>query len=163
MKKVLNKPCEKDEFFKKWLVGLSPRTKKNYSNEFHEWFTFVDMTPTEQIKKRMHDLTTQDIGQRLFFENKWRAFKEYLERKGDLKHASVRTRLRTVASFFSRNGLPLNLKRGDWESTQEQPVIQRWKITKEEVWKAFRFGNVALEENPYVRIFLVIKKWKLKI
>jgi hypothetical protein len=57
----------------------------------------------------------------------------------------------------------LNLKRGDWESTQEQPVIQRWKITKEEVWKAFRFGNVALEENPDVRIFLVIKKWKLKI
>ncbi|HEX9862040.1 MAG TPA: hypothetical protein VGB11_02010, partial [Candidatus Bathyarchaeia archaeon] len=115
MKKILDKPYEQDEFFKKWLVGLSPRTKKNYSNEFHEWFVFIDMTPTEQIKKRMQDLTTQDIAQRLFFENKWRAFKEYLERKGDLKHASVRTRLRTAASFFSRNGLPLNLKRGDWE------------------------------------------------
>jgi hypothetical protein len=34
MKKVLDKPYDKDEFFKKWLVGLSPRTKKNYSNEF---------------------------------------------------------------------------------------------------------------------------------
>jgi hypothetical protein len=142
MKKILDKPYEKDEFFKKWLVGLSPRTKKNYSNEFHEWFIFIDMTPTEQIKKRMHDLTTQDIAQRLFFENKWRAFKEYLERKGDLKHASVRTRLRTVASFFSRNGLPLNLKRGDWESTQEQPVIQRWKITKEEVKAMYSHGNL---------------------
>jgi integrase len=142
MKKILDKPYEKDEFFKKWLVGLSPRTKKNYSNEFHEWFIFVDMTPTEQIRKRMHDLTTQDIAQRLFFENKWRAFKEYLERKGDLKHASVRTRLRTVASFFSRNGLPLNLKRGDWESTQEQPVIQRWKINKEEVKAMYSHGNL---------------------
>ncbi len=142
MKKILDKPYEKDEFFKKWLVGLSPRTKKNYSNEFHEWYVFIDMTPTEQIKKRMHDLTTQDIAQRLFFENKWRAFKEYLERKGDLKHASVRTRLRTVASFFSRNGLPLNLKRGDWESTQEQPVIQRWKITKEEVKAMYSHGNL---------------------
>jgi integrase len=100
------------------------------------------MTPTEQIRKRMHDLTTQDIAQRLFFENKWRAFKEYLERKGDLKHASVRTRLRTVASFFSRNGLPLNLKRGDWESTQEQPVIQRWKINKEEVKAMYSHGNL---------------------
>ena len=67
MKKILDKPYEKDEFFKKWLVGLSERTKKNYSNEFHEWFVFIDMTPTEQIKKRMHDLTTQDIAQRLFF------------------------------------------------------------------------------------------------
>jgi hypothetical protein len=142
MKKILDKPYEKDEFFKKWLVGLSPRTKKNYSNEFHEWYIFIDMTPTEQIKKRMHDLTTQDISQRLFFENKWRAFKEYLERKGDLKHASVRTRLRTVASFFSRNGLPLNLKRGDWESTQEQPVIQRWKISKEEVKAMYAHGNL---------------------
>jgi 23S rRNA A2030 N6-methylase RlmJ len=67
MKKVLDKPYERDEFFRKWLVGLSERTKKNYSNEFHEWFVFIDMTPTEQIKKRMHDLTTQDIAQRLFF------------------------------------------------------------------------------------------------
>jgi integrase len=142
MKKILDKPYEKDEYFKKWLVGLSPRTKKNYSNEFHEWYAFIDMTPTEQIKKRMQDLTTQDIAQRLFFENKWRAFKEYLERKGDLKHASVRTRLRTVASFFSRNGLPLNLKRGDWESTQEQPVVQRWKITKEEVKAMYSHGNL---------------------
>jgi hypothetical protein len=27
----------------------------------------------------------------------------------------------------------------------------------EEVWKAFRFGNVALKENPLVRVFLVNK------
>jgi hypothetical protein len=58
MKKVLNKPYEQDEFFKKWLVGLSPRTKENYALEFHDWFVFIGMTPTEQIRKRMHDLTT---------------------------------------------------------------------------------------------------------
>jgi len=133
MKKILDRPYEKDEFFKKWLVGLSPRTKKNYSNEFHDWHIFIGMTPTEQIKKRMHDLTTEDLSQRLFFENKFRAFKEYLEKRGDLKPLSVKTMLRTVASFFSRNGLRLNLKRGDWESTQQQPVIQRWKIAREEV------------------------------
>ncbi len=116
MKNVLDKPYGQDEFFKKWLVGLSARTKHNYSNEFHEWFVFVGMTPTEQIRKRMHDLTSEDIGERLFFGDKWRAFNEYLDSKGNLKPASVRMRLRTVASFFSRNGLPLNLKRGDWES-----------------------------------------------
>jgi integrase len=142
MKKILDKPYEKDEFFKKWLVGLSERTKENYSNEFHDWFVFIGMAPTEQIKKRMHDLTTESLSERLFFENKFRAYKEYLEKKGDLKPLSVKTRLRTVASFFSRNGLPLALKRGDWESTQQQPVIQRWKITKEEVKAMYSHGNL---------------------
>jgi len=142
MKKILDRPYEKDEFFKKWLVGLSPRTKENYSNDFHDWYIFIGMTPTEQIKKRMHDLTTEDLSQRLFFENKFREYKEYLEKKGNLKPLSVKTRLRTVASFFSRNGLPLALKRGDWESTQQQPVIQRWKITKEEVKAMYSHGNL---------------------
>jgi hypothetical protein len=141
MKKILDKPYEKDEYFKKWLVGLSPRTKENYSNEFHDWYIFIGMTPTEQIKKRMHDLTTENLSERLFFENKFRAYKEYLEKRGGRKPLSVKTMLRTVASFFSRNGLPLNLKRGDWESTLEQPVIQRWKITKEEVRAMYSHGN----------------------
>ena len=142
MKKILDKPYEKDEFFKKWLVGLSERTKENYSNEFHEWHAFIGMTPTEQIRKRMHDLTTENLSERLFFENKFREYKEYLEKKGDLKPLSVKTKLRTVASFFSRNGLPLALKRGDWESTKPQPVIQRWKITKEEVKAMYSHGNL---------------------
>jgi hypothetical protein len=142
MKKILNKPYEKDEFFKKWLVGLSPRTKENYSNEFHNWHVFIDMMPTEQIKKRMHDLTTENLTERLFFENKFREYKEYLEKRGDLKPLSVKTMLRTVASFFSRNGLPLNLKRGDWESTQQQPVITRWKVTREEVKAMYAHANL---------------------
>jgi hypothetical protein len=45
MKKVLDKPYEKDEFFKKWLVGLSERTKRNNSNDFHDWHIFIGMTP----------------------------------------------------------------------------------------------------------------------
>jgi integrase len=142
MKKILDKPYLKDEFFKKWLVGLSARTKENYSNEFHEWHVFIGMMPTEQIKKRMHDLTTENLSARLFFENKFRAYKEYLEKRGDLKPLSVKTMLRTVASFFSRNGLPLNLKRGDWESTQQQPVITRWKVTREEVKAMYAHANL---------------------
>ena len=130
MKKILDKPYDKDEFFKKLFVGLSTRAKKSYSNEFHDWHVFIKMTPTEQIKNGMYDLTTENLSERLFLENKFRAYKEYLEKKGDLKPVSVKTQRRTVASFFSRNGLPLNLKREDWESTQEQPVIQRWKVTK---------------------------------
>ncbi len=100
------------------------------------------MTPTEQIKKRMHDLTTQDIAERQFFEDKFRAYKEYLEQRGNLKPLSVKTALRTVASFFGRNGLPLALKRGDWESTQQQQVIQRMKLTKDDVKAMYSHGNL---------------------
>jgi hypothetical protein len=36
----------------------------------------------------------------------------------------------------------LNLKRGDWESTQQQQVIQRWKVTKEDVKALYSHGNL---------------------
>jgi hypothetical protein len=61
MKQKVERPYEKDKFFKKWLVGLSERTKKNYTEEFNDWCDFVGLTPTEQIKKRMHDLTTENL------------------------------------------------------------------------------------------------------
>jgi integrase len=142
MKKRIEKPYEKDSFFKKWLVGLSERTKENYTNEFNEWFVFIGMTPTEQIQKRMHDSTTQNIAERTFFEDQFRAYKEYLENWGDLKPSAVRTLLTPVASFFSRNGLPLNLKRGDWESTLKQEVVQKSKTTKDDVKSMYSHGNL---------------------
>jgi len=142
MNKTLDRSYEQDEYFKKWLVGLSQRTKENYSREIHDWIVFTDMSLTEQIKKRMHDLTTQDITKRQFFEDKFREYKEYLEKKPSLKPISVKTQLRTVASFFSRNGLPLFLKRGDWESTQQQPVIQRLKLSKDDVKAMYSHGNL---------------------
>jgi len=42
-----------------------------------------------------------------------------------LKPSAVATLLTPVASFFRRNGLPLALMRGDWNTTQEQEVVQR--------------------------------------
>jgi len=66
MKKKIVRPYEKDKFFKKWLVGLSERTKENYSAEFQEWFDFVGMSPTEQIEKRLKDLTSGNLAERQF-------------------------------------------------------------------------------------------------
>jgi hypothetical protein len=100
------------------------------------------MSLTEQVTKRMNDLTAQDLSERQFFEDKFRAYKEYFEKRGDLKPLSVRTELTAVASFFSRIGLPLALKRGDWESTQQQPVIQRMKITRDDLKAMYSHGNL---------------------
>jgi site-specific recombinase XerC len=140
--KYLDKSYEKDEYVKRWLTGLAERSKVNYLREIHEWLSFVDLTPTEQIKKRMHDLTTEDLTERLFFENKFREFKEYLEKKGTLRPDSVKTMLRTVASFFSRNGLPLNLKSGDWKTTSEERAVKRWTPTNEEIKRMYGHANL---------------------
>lgn len=138
----ISKPYEEDEFFKRWLVGLADRTKRNYTQEFADWIDFIKMTPTEQIQKRMQDLTTTNLNERQFFENKFREYKERLEKRGTLQHLAVRTKLNVVASFFSRNGLTLNLKRGDWESTQPQQVIIKFKLTKEDVKQLYAHGNL---------------------
>ena len=116
--------------------------KENYRNQFGVWQDFIKMTPTEQVNKRMNDLTTTNLNQRQFFENKFREFKEYLEQCGNLKASAVRTLLTPVASFFSRNGLSLNLKRGDWASTLPQQVIQKFKLTKEDIKQMYAHGNL---------------------
>ena len=65
------------------------------------------MTPTEQIEKRLKDLTSDNLEARQLFENKFRGFKEHLEKRVDLKPSADRTLSTPFALFFSRNGLPL--------------------------------------------------------
>lgn len=132
----------KDEYVENWLKGLSDRTKENYSKEFKRWLDFIKLDPTQQIKRRMQNLTSQNLTERLYFENQFRGFKESLEKQGKYRPDSVKTLLRTVASFFSRNGLPLALKKGDWESTQIQQVTTRMKLSKENVKSLYAHGNL---------------------
>ncbi len=100
------------------------------------------MSPTEQIQKRLKDLTSQDLTERTFFESKFREFKETLETKGTIKARTVTTVLTAVASFFGRNDLPLNLKRGDWKSTLATEVVQRWKITQEDIKRMYAHASL---------------------
>jgi hypothetical protein len=142
MSKQLNKPYTQDPYFKRWMAGLSDRTKQNYTERIQNWITFMGMDLTPQVTKRMNDLTSKDLSERQFFEDKFRAYKEYLEKRGDLKPRSVSTELTAVASFFSRIGLPLALKRGDWQSTQQQSVIQRMKLTKDDIKALYSHANL---------------------
>ena len=133
---------KQDKFFKRWLNGLSDRTKENYTNEIGDWLVFIGMTPTEQIQKRMHDLTSTDLTQRTFFENKFRQYKTYLEKSGDLKSSAVTTMLIPVASFFSRNSLKLQLKRGDWKTTMTQEAQTRLKLSRDDVGAMYLHANL---------------------
>jgi hypothetical protein len=64
---MANNDLENDQYVKQWLAGLSAETKRNYLMQIRDWITFIGMTPTEQIKKRMHDLATEDLAERPFF------------------------------------------------------------------------------------------------
>jgi hypothetical protein len=77
-----------------------------------------------------------------------------MEQRGNLKALAVRTLLTPVASFFSRNGLSLNLKRGDWASTLPQQVIQKFKLTKEDIKQMYAHGNL----RPQFTVGVVSKR-----
>jgi site-specific recombinase XerD len=130
------------DYIETWLKGLSKRTKINYRKEFEKWLHFINMTPEQQIQKRLEDTACTNQITRQFFENKFRAYKEHMENNTKLSALSIKTMLRTVASFFARNGLPLNLKSGDWKSTKETKVIQRFKLKNEDVKAMYGHGNL---------------------
>ena len=100
------------------------------------------MSPTEIIEKRLRDTASTNLTERNFFEQKFREFKQHLETENDSTWQTIKSKLRTVASFFSRNGLPLNLKRGDWESTLPQKVKHRYRLTKEELKKMYAHASL---------------------
>jgi hypothetical protein len=75
---------QNNEFVKKWLTGLSERTKQNYLREFPKWQNFIKVSPQKQIEKRLKDLSSANITERSYFENKFREYKEFLEKEGKL-------------------------------------------------------------------------------
>jgi integrase len=137
-----NKPYLDDPYVKEWLKGLSQRTRENYLPDFASWVEFIEMTPTEQIEKRLRDTASTNVADRLFFEHKFIEYREHLEKRGNLKAIAIKTMLTAIASFFSRNGLKLNLKRGSWNPNVEQEVkTGRSKLTKEDIKAMYTHGN----------------------
>jgi hypothetical protein len=62
------------------------KEQQNYPEEFEKWVSFVRMSPTEQIKKCMHDLSIEDLTERSFLKKKFREYKALLENEGNLHH-----------------------------------------------------------------------------
>ena len=132
-----------DTYIKRWLTGLAKKTKHGYPSLFQDWLTFIGLSPTEQINKRMHDYTSQDITERCFFEDKWKAYKEYMESTGTHKDKWIHDRLKVVSSFFNRNNLPLALEHGAWKSTQKQEVIEKKeKLNLDDIKRMYGHANL---------------------
>jgi len=140
---TLDRTYYEDEYVQIWLTGLAEKTKRSYLFGIREYLDFVKMTPSEQIKLRIKQTVSEDLTVRVHFENVWRKYKEYLEAKGELSDSSIKTFLKIVASFFSRNSLPLRLKRGDWSlSTTQKVIVQKWIPTNQEVKRLYAHANL---------------------
>ncbi len=130
-----------DKYVIAWLTGLAPTTQRNYRRQFIDVLSFTKLSPIQMIEKRVKDLTSTDLTERQFFELKFREYKEQLEATKPT-HNTVLAYLKCFASFFARNGLSLNLKRGDWVSTKPQNVIKRYTPTLEEIKRLYTHANV---------------------
>ena len=137
------KAFEKDPYIKRWLTGLSESTKPNYIKGIEEYLTFVNLTPTEIISKRMHDTVSLDLLEKTFFENNWREYKTYLENeKRHLKDGAIHNKLKIASSFFSRNGSSLDLHQGDWTPNTKQKPISKFEVTKEDIKRMYGHANL---------------------
>lgn len=138
----VNANIENDQYVQQWLTGLSDRTKSNYLIQFKAWNTFVCMTPTEQIKKRIDDLTSKDLAERHFFETKFREYKRQMEDNGKQSAISIKTALIPTASFFSRVIGKLDLKRGDWNSSLETRIKNKLSLKLDDVKAMYAHGSL---------------------
>lgn len=152
---TLDHSFEKDQYVKSMFNGLSPQTQANYVKSFPRLLDFIKMTPSEMIAKRLADTKSEDLTVRSFFENEFLRYKDLLE-KTTKSHGTVLSHLKTMASFFSRNHLPLNLARGSWECTNplHKGVISTTKaITQEDAKRLYGFCKSSTQRSLFLVLY----------
>ncbi len=132
----------KDQYVNQWLNGLTEKSKGNYLRGILSWNDFIEMTPTEQIKRRIEDLNSKDLAARSFFESKFREYKQKRETETTLAPLSIKSELRTIASFFGRTTGKLNLRRGDWNSTQSTRIKNKLTLKLDDVKAMYSHGSL---------------------
>ena len=122
-----------DKYVQNWFQLLgNARTIKNYTNDFPKFLGFVYettscKTPTEIIDSRLTQLTTNDMIKRRYWEQQVIKYKNHLEEK-NLRMATVHGHIRTIMSFFSKNGVKLLFSRGELKinPSEKDKVDTEW-------------------------------------
>jgi site-specific recombinase XerD len=151
----LNDGCVKNWFE---LLG-NQRTIKNYTNDFPNFLEYVYQnteykTPSEIIQSRIENLTSQDIVKRRFWEMTVVKYKNGLEQK-NLRMATVHGKLRTVMSFFSKNGVKLQFSRGELKinPSEKDKVDIEWIPSNEEVRLLYRLAESARDRAVLLTLY----------
>ena len=111
-------------------------------------------TPTEIIDSRLQHLTTTDLKKRRYWEMQVVKFKNHLQGR-NLRMATVKGYIRTVQSFFSKNGVKLQFSRGELkiEPSEKDKVFKEWIPSNEEVRLLYRMANNARDRAILLTLY----------
>ncbi len=151
---------ENDQYVKNWFEILgNERTIKNYTNDFPKFLIWVRenteyKTPTEIINSRLEHLTTKDLLKRRFWEQQIIKYKNHLETT-DLRMATVKGHIRTVMSFFSKNGVKLLFSRGELKinPSEKDKVDTEWIPENGDVRLLYRLCDNARDRGILLTLY----------
>jgi len=134
-------------------------TVKEYKGEFAKFLVWVYQnteykTPTEIIESRLKHLTSQNLVDRRFWEQTLVKYKNSLE-QNNLRMATVHSQLRTVMSFFSKNGVKLLFSRGELKinPSEKDKVDNEWIPSNEEVRLIYRLCDNARDRAVLLTLY----------
>jgi site-specific recombinase XerD len=142
----------KDAKVKEWfaLIG-NERTIQNYTWEFPKFLEFVKAnteykTPSQIIESRIEQLTSKDMNVKRIWESTVIKYMHYLE-KQNIRMNTIKSYLRTVLSFFSKNHVKLEYSRGELlgsvQPSAKDMVMKEWIPSNEEVRLLYRLCDSA--------------------
>jgi integrase len=151
----LNDKCVKNWFE---LIG-NERTIQNYSHDFPKFLNYVYentpyKTPSDIIQSRVESLTSTDMVKRRYWEQVVVKYKNAQEQK-NLRMATVHGQLRTVMSFFSKNGVKLLFSRGEVKinPSEKDKVDIEWIPSNEEVRLLYRLCDSARDRAVLLTLY----------
>lgn len=125
--------------------------------EFAKFLEFVKdteyKTPTQIIESRIQHLTSSDLSKRRYWEMQLVKYKNYLETK-NMRMATVHSQLRTVMSFFAKNGVKLLFSRGELKTnpSEKDKVDTEW-IPSNEVRLLYRLCDSARDRAVLLTLY----------
>jgi len=164
--KIVNKKprseCLEDPKVKEWfeLIG-NARTIENYSYEFPRFMDFVKSTteiktPSQIIETRIDQLTNRDMNVKRFWETVGIKYMHSLETQ-KIRLNTIKSYLRTMLSFFSKNHVPLTYSRGELigsiEPSEKDKVIHEWIPSNEDVRLLYRLANTARDRAILLTLY----------
>jgi site-specific recombinase XerC len=130
---------KESETVKYWLQGIGESTKEHYLDDFPKFLKFTGMQPDQIIESRMKDLSSSDPKTRFKWEQKVLEYKAYLENQ-KIKPWTVHTYLTAVLSFFSRNRVKLQFRRGDIGNPK--PTRHEWIPSNTQVRMVYQIASL---------------------
>lgn len=123
---------ENDPYAQRWIEGLAEKSREVYKYGFNNWMLFIEMSPKEQIDKRIRDLQNDNPKIRGFFEDKVLEYKNRLETQGYVGKTLL-NKTTPIRSFFTAHRVSLSFRRGELTTKKQKKNLIKFSLSNEEV------------------------------